>query len=92
MFLIIRTVITGGFESDKANSLLHLINHELGINKKNLFGKGIYEPKYQLLINKRKQIGTNYFTDPKAITEYSNNINGVYANIDEYNPGKNAEY
>ena len=62
------------------------------ISIKKIFGKGIYGPKYQLLINKRKQIGTNHFTDQKAFTEYSNNINGVYANFDEYNPGKDTEY
>ena len=26
--------------------------------------------------------------DPKAFTEYSNNMQGIYKNIEEYNPGK----
>ena len=26
--------------------------------------------------------------DPKAFTEYSSNMQGIYKNIEEYNPGK----
>ena len=29
-----------------------------------------------------------YCNDPKAFTEYSNNMQGIHKNIDEYNPGK----
>ena len=40
-----------------------------------------YEVKYQFLINKRESIGLNHFRDP-------NNINDIYKNVEEYNPGK----
>ena len=29
-----------------------------------------------------------HFDDPKAFIEYSNDMQGVYKNVDEYNPGK----
>ena len=30
----------------------------------------------------------DHFNDPKAFTEYSNDMHDVYTNIDEYNPDK----
>ena len=47
--------------------------------------KDPYEDKYQLLINKRKIPGLKHFNDPKAFIEYSNNMQDIYKNIDEYN-------
>ena len=44
--------------------------------------------KYQYLINKREGVGINHFKDPRAFTEYSNDMCDVYKNIDEYNPNK----
>ena len=44
--------------------------------------------KYQYLINKREGVGINHFNDPKAFIEYSNDMQDVYKNIDEYNPDK----
>ena len=38
--------------------------------------------------NKRKGVGINYFKDPKAFIEYSNDMRNVYRNINYYNPGK----
>ena len=46
------------------------------------------EAKYQFLINKRQNIGLKQFNDPKAFIEYSNDIQDVYKNIEEYNIGK----
>ena len=43
------------------------------------------------LINKRENIGLKHFIDPKAFIEYSNDIQGVYKNIDEYNIAKERE-
>ena len=40
------------------------------------------------MINKRESIGSKHFNDPKAFTEYSNDMQDVYKNIDEYNPSK----
>ena len=39
-------------------------------------------------MNKREGIGINHFKDPKASIEYSNDMDDVYKNIDDYNPEK----
>ena len=69
----------------KINVLLNLINNQPVIDKAYLYAKDPYEPKYQILINKREGIGLKHFNDPKAFMEYSNNMQDVYENIDEYN-------
>ena len=46
------------------------------------------EAKYQFLINKRKSTGLNNFNNPRAFIEYSNDMQDVYENIDEYNIDK----
>ena len=43
------------------------------------------EAKYQFLINKRESIGLKHINDPIAFIEYSNDIQDVYKNIEEYN-------
>ena len=55
-----------------------------------MYAKDPYEAKYQLLINKRESIGLKHFDDPKAFIENLNDMQDVYKNIDEYNPGKKA--
>ena len=42
----------------------------------------------QFLINKRESTGLTHFNDPKAFIEYSNDMQNVYENIDEYNTDK----
>ena len=44
--------------------------------------------KYQHLINKRENVGLDHFNDPKAFMEYSNDMQDVYKNIEDYNPIK----
>ena len=44
--------------------------------------------KYQFLINKRESTGSKHFNDPKAFIECLNDMQDVYKNIEEYNPGK----
>ena len=39
-------------------------------------------------MNKREKAGLNHFNDPKAFMEYSNDIQDVYNNIEDYNPIK----
>ena len=53
-----------------------------------MYAEDPYESKYQFLINKRESTGLNYFNDPKAFTEYSNDMQDVYTNIDEYKTDK----
>ena len=50
--------------------------------------KDPYEARYHISINKRETVGLQHFNDQKAFIEYSNGMQDVYKNIDEYNPGK----
>ena len=83
-----RILIIGGSESGKTNALLNLIKSQPDIDKIYLYAKDPYENKYQFLINKRESIGLKHFNDPKAFIEYSNDMQDVYKNIDEYNIDK----
>ena len=83
-----RILIIGGSGSGKTNALLNLINNQPDIDKIYLYAKDPYEDKYQFLINKRESIGLKHFNDPKAFIEYSNDMQDVYKNIDEYNTDK----
>ena len=47
------------------------------------------ESKYQFLIKRRENVGTKHLHDPKAFIEYSNTMDVVYNNIDDYNPNRN---
>ena len=53
-----------------------------------LYVKDLYKAKYQFLIKKREDVGTKHLNDSKAVIEYSNDMQDVYKNIEEYNPGK----
>ena len=70
------------------NKFINLINYQPDIAKIYLCTKDPYETKYQLLINKRKITGLKHFNDSKAFFEYSNYMDGIYKNIEEYNPNK----
>ena len=83
-----RILIIGCCGSGKTNALLNLINNQLDIDKIYLYAKDPYEKKYQYLINKREEVGLDNFGDPKAFIEYSNDMQDVYKNIEDYNPGK----
>ena len=73
----------------KTNVLLSLINNQQDIDKIYLYAKDPYEAKYQYSINKREKVGLNPYDDPKAFMEYSNDMQNVYKNIEDYNPRKN---
>ena len=80
-----RILIIGGSGSGKTNSLFNLINQQPDIDKIYLYAKDPYEAKYQFLINKRESTGLKHFNDAKAFIEYSNDMQDVYKNIEEYN-------
>ena len=40
------------------------------------------------LINKRERTGLKHLNDSKAFTEYSNDMDDIYKNIEQYNPNK----
>ena len=50
-----------------------------------MYAKDLSEPKYQFLIKKREDAGIKNLDDPSAFTEYSNTMDDVYDNIDDYN-------
>ena len=86
-----RVIILGGTGSGKANALLNLINNQPDIDKIYLYAKGPCEAKYQYLINKCGKVGSDHYDDPKDFMEYSNNMQDVYKNIEDYNPRKNRK-
>ena len=83
-----RIIIIRGSGCGKTNTLLNLINHQPYIDKIYLYTKDPYKAKYQILIKKRESAGLKHFNDPKAFIEYSNDMQDVYKNIDEYNTDK----
>ena len=79
-----RILLIGGSGSEKTNPLLNLINNQRDIDKMYLYAKDPYETKYQYLTGKHEKVGLYNFNDPKAFIEYSNDIQDVYKNIEEY--------
>ena len=81
-----RMLIIGPSGSGKTNALLNLIQQDNNTNDKTyLYAKDLNEPKYRLLIKKRVNAGTKNLNDPNAFIEYSNTMDDVYDNIDDYN-------
>ena len=83
-----RILTVGGSGSGKTNALSNLINNQPDIDKIYLYAKNPYEAKYQYFINKLEKVGLDHFKDPKAFMECSNDMEDVYKNIENYNPGK----
>ena len=83
-----RVLIIGPSGCGKTNALLNLAQHDNNITDKiYLYAKDLDEPKYQPLIKKRENAGIkNLDGDASPFIEYSNNIDDVYDNIDDYNP------
>ena len=84
-----RILIIGPSRSGKTNALLNLIqkqNNDSPIDKIYLYAKDLSEPKYQFLIKKCEVAWIKNLNDPSAFIEYSNTIDNVYNNIDEYSP------
>ena len=68
--------------------MLYVTNHESDITKLSLHAEDRYEAKCQLLINKIESTGLKYLNDSKAFIEYSNDMDDIYKNNNEYNPNK----
>ena len=50
-----------------------------------MYAENLEESKYQFLIKKRENAGIKNLNDPNAFIEYSNTMDDVYNNIDDYN-------
>ena len=81
-----RMLIIGPSGSGKTNALLNLIQQDNDnfTDKIYLYANDLDEPKYQFLIKKRENAGIKNLTDPSAFIEYSNTMDDVYNNIDDY--------
>ena len=83
-----RILIIGGSGSGKTNTLLNLINEQKDIDKIYLYAKDLSEPKYEYLIKNRENAGIKHVNDSNAFIEYSNTMDDVYENVDNYNPSR----
>ena len=86
-----RMLIIGPSGSGKTNTLLHLINNFYPIDKMYLYAKDIHEPKYEYLINKRELAGIKNLNDPHALIEYSDDMNDVLDDINNYNKNRDKK-
>ena len=84
-------LIIGPSGSGKTNTLLHLINNLHPIDKIYLYAKDIHEPKYEYLINKGEQAGIKNLNDPKAFIEYSDDMDVVLDDINNYNKNRDKK-
>ena len=80
-----RILIIGSSGSGKTNTLLNLINKQKDIDKIYLYAKDLSEPKYEYLIENRKNTGIKHLNDGNAFIECSSTMDDVYKNIDDYN-------
>ena len=72
----------------KTNTLLNLIKELHDNDKIYLYAKDLSEPKYELLIKKRKNAGIKHLNDPNVFIDCSNTMDNVYENINDYNPNR----
>ena len=68
-----------------------LKNQQPDIDKIYLNAKDPYKAKYQFLINKQESARLKHLNDSKAFIEYSNDMENIYKNIEEYNPNKKSK-
>ena len=84
-----RILIIGGSGSDKTNVLFNLVKHQQPDSDKiYLYVKDPFEWKYQLLINWKEKVGTEILKIPKEFIDYSQPVDDVYENLEDYNPKK----
>ena len=86
-----RMLIIGPSGSGKTNTLLHLINNLHPVDKNYLYAKDMHEPKYEYLINKREQARIKNLNDPQAFIEYSDDMDDVLDDINNYNKNRDKK-
>ena len=84
-----RKLIIGPSGSGKTNYLLNSIQKDNNIvDKIYLYAKDLEELKYKMLIDKREKAGIKFNNDPTAFIEYSNSMDDILSNIEDYNKKK----
>ena len=63
------------------------MNNQPDIDKINLYAKDPYEANHQFLINKGESTALKHFNELKTFIDYSNDMQDVYKNTEEYNIG-----
>ena len=53
-----------------------------------MYVKDLSEPKYEYLIKNRESAGIKHVNDGNAFIEYSNTMDDIYKNIDDYNTNR----
>ena len=83
-----RILAIGGSGSGKTNALTNLMNEQGNIDKIYLYTKDMRETKYKYLIKKRIDVGIKHLSNSNAFIECSNAMDGIYENINNYNPNR----
>ena len=83
-----RILAIGGSGSGKTNALTNLMNEQGNIDKIYLYTKDMSETKYKYLIKKRIDVGIKHLSNSNAFIECSNAMDGIYENINNYNPNR----
>ena len=88
-----RILIIGGSKSRKTNMIFNLIKHQQpDIHKIYLYVTDPLESKHQLLINNsRKKVGITILKNSKASADYSQTVDDVYENFEDYNLTRKGE-
>ena len=86
-----RMLIIGPSGSGKTNTLLDLINNLHPIDNIYLYAKDLSEPKYEYLINKTEQAGIKNLNDPHIFVKYSNDMDDVLDDINNYNKNRDKK-
>ena len=88
-----RILIIGGSRSRKTSMIFNLIKHQQpDIDKMYLYVTDPFESKYQLLINNsRKKVGITILKNSKGSADYSQTVDDVYENFEDYNPTRKGE-
>ena len=72
----------------RKNKHINLVNEQSGIDRIYLYAKNLSEPKYKYLIKKCKDVGIKHLNNSNAFIECSNSMDGIYENINDYNPNR----
>ena len=73
---------------DQKKQIHYLINEQNDIDKIYLYARDLNKPKYKILTKKRKHAGIKHLNYPNAFIEFSNTMDDVCENINDYNSSR----